>query len=124
MLPVAQSTQYMILWSPTVENVRLVIVPFTGFDLWETLDFNSFRKSCTIMTRQISSAAKTKEFATRNKVIPIMTCKPSVFKDAVSISKLRLTSGTCHSRLPATATAIGFGFQQGEGETEQSFSTM
>jgi len=78
------------------------------------------------MTRQISCQVllKQKNSPPATKWFPIMTCKPLVFKDAVSISKWRLTSETCHSRLPATATAISFGFQQGEGETEQSFSTM
>ena len=126
MLSVARCTQYMIFWSHTVENIRRVILPWTGFDLWETRGYNSFCNRCTIMTRQISSHVllKQKNSPPATKWSPIMTCKPSVSKDAVSISKWRLTSGTCHSRLPTTATAISLGFRQGEGETEQSFSTM
>lgn len=126
MLPVARCTQYTILWSPTVENIRRIILPWTGFGLWETRGYNTFCNRCTIMTWQISCHVllKQKNSPPATKWSPIMTYKPSVSKDAVSISKWRLTSGTCHSRLPATATAISLGFQQGEGETVQSFSTM
>lgn len=100
MLPVARPIQYTTLGSAIVVSIRRVTLLWNGLDIWERRGFSSFRYRCTIMTRQISCQVPLKQKNSRpaTKCSSIMMSKPLVFKDVVSISKWRFTSGTWHLR--------------------------